>query len=38
MGNHIKEDEMGKSCGMYGEKRNENMILIGKPEDKRRLG
>jgi hypothetical protein len=34
----VKEDEMGKACSTYGEKRNAYRILVGKPERKRPLG
>jgi hypothetical protein len=28
----VKDDEMGKACSMYVEKRNAYGILVGKPE------
>jgi hypothetical protein len=30
----IKEDEMGRTCGMHGEKRNVYRISVGNPEVK----
>jgi hypothetical protein len=33
-----KEDEMGRTCSMNGEKRNACRILVGKPQGKRPLG
>jgi hypothetical protein len=33
----VKEDEMGRTCSMNGEKRNAYRILVGKPEGKRPL-
>jgi hypothetical protein len=35
---HVKEDEMGRACSTYGEKRNAYRILVGKPNGKRQLG
>jgi hypothetical protein len=32
VGNGIKEDEMGRAYGTYGEKRNAYRILVRKPE------
>jgi hypothetical protein len=34
----VKEDEMGRTCSTYGERRNAYRILVGKPEGKRTLG
>jgi hypothetical protein len=34
----IKENEMGRACGMQGEQRNACSILVGKCEGKRALG
>jgi hypothetical protein len=31
----VKEDEMGGACSTYGEKRNANGLLEGKPEEKK---
>jgi hypothetical protein len=28
----IKEDEVGRACGMNGEKRNVYRLLLGKPQ------
>jgi hypothetical protein len=36
--NQVKEDEMGRSCIMKGEKRNTFRLLVGKPGGKRPLG
>jgi hypothetical protein len=33
----LKEDEMGRACSTYGEKRNAYRILVGMPEVKRAL-
>jgi hypothetical protein len=30
-------EEMGRTCSMNGEKRNEHRLLVGKPEGKRSL-
>jgi len=38
VGDQIKEDEMGRACGMYGRERNLYSVLVGKPEGKRPLG
>jgi hypothetical protein len=32
VGDGIKENEMGRAYGTYGEKRNAYRILVGKPE------
>jgi hypothetical protein len=37
MGDQIKKDTMGKSCGIYGEKRNTNKVLVYNPERKGNL-
>jgi len=29
---------MGRACSMYGERRGEYRLLVGKPEEKRPLG
>jgi hypothetical protein len=34
----VKEDEMYRACSTHGGKRNENRILVEKPEEKRPLG
>jgi hypothetical protein len=34
----VEEDEVGRTCGTNGEKRNVYRLLIGKPEGKRPLG
>jgi hypothetical protein len=34
----VKEDDMGRACSTYGEKRKLYGILMGKPEGKRPLG
>jgi hypothetical protein len=34
----VKKNEMGVESSMYGEKRNEYGILVGKPEGKIPLG
>jgi hypothetical protein len=34
---HVKENEMGRECSTYEEKRNVYRILVGKPERKRPL-
>jgi hypothetical protein len=31
-------DEMGRTCGAYGEERGVHRVLVGKPEGKRPLG
>jgi hypothetical protein len=36
--NQIEEEEMGRACGMNGEKRNAYRLFVGKPEGKRPLG
>lgn len=33
----IKEDEMGRSCDMRGEKNNACWVLVEKPEEKKSL-
>ena len=37
LGNQMK-NEMGRACGMYRGKINAYTVLVGKPEEKRRLG
>jgi hypothetical protein len=34
----VKENEMGRSCSLSGEKRNIYRLLVGKPEGKKPLG
>jgi hypothetical protein len=34
----VKEDEMGRTCGTNGGKRNAYRILVGKPNAQRPLG
>jgi hypothetical protein len=34
LGNEIEEDEMGRICGIFGEKRNSYSILVAKREGK----
>ena len=34
----IKEYEMGRACGTYGDKINACRVLVGEPEGKRLLG
>jgi hypothetical protein len=31
----MKENNFGRECSRHGEKENEYMILVGKPEEKR---
>ena len=38
VGDQIKEDKMGGTCGMCGRKRNIYSVLVWKPEGKRPLG
>jgi hypothetical protein len=34
----VEEDEMGRECGMSGEKRNTYRLMVRKPEGRRPLG
>jgi hypothetical protein len=34
----VKEDEMGRACSTYGEKRNKYRVFVGKPDGKIPLG
>jgi hypothetical protein len=34
----MKEDEVGGTCGTHGEGRGVYRVLVGRPEEKRRLG
>jgi hypothetical protein len=36
-GHQIKEDEIDRTCGMYGEMRNAYRYLVGKLEGRRSL-
>jgi hypothetical protein len=35
---NVEEDEVGRTCGTNGEKRNVYMLLVGKTEGNRPLG
>ena len=35
--NHIKNIEMGRACGTYGDKRGAYRVLVTRPEGKRQL-
>jgi hypothetical protein len=38
LNDQAKEDEMGRACGIHGEKKNAYRILVGTSEGKRLLG
>ena len=38
VGDHIKKNEMGGECSMYGKRRVEYRILTGRHEGRRPLG
>jgi len=38
VGGKIEKNEMGGTCGAYGEGRGVHRVLVGKPEGKRPLG
>jgi hypothetical protein len=37
-GDQVKINEMGRTCGTYGERRGAYRALVGKPEGRRLLG
>jgi hypothetical protein len=37
-GGKIEKNEMGRTCGAYGEGEGVHGVLVGKPEGKRSLG